>query len=63
MRKEKVIYQLTVEDVQKVSEELYDRKLTYKELEVVEKEIGNFINWYDAIEMTIDQNIIKSNGK
>ena len=59
----KVIYSINIADVQKVSEELYDRKLTHKELEIVEKEIGDFIDWYDAIEMTINQNIIRPNGK
>lgn len=58
-----VIYSINIADVQKVSEELYDRKLTYKELEMVELKIGDFINWYDALDMTINQKIIRSNRK
>lgn len=50
MRKNKVLYKIIVEDINTVSEEVLDRKLTDSEIKEVENRIGNYINWYDAIE-------------
>lgn len=52
MNKNKIIYKIVVEDINSISEELINRKLTNDELKEVEKRLGNYINWYDAIENT-----------
>lgn len=53
MQKDKVIYQLTVEDVQTVANDLLNRDLSQKEILEIEDEISKNIGWYDAIEDAI----------
>lgn len=51
--KDKIIYQLTTEDVQQVAEEQFGRKLTSREIEKLADQIAENISWYDAIEEAI----------
>jgi hypothetical protein len=51
---EKIIYSINIEDVQNVAEQELERKLTAKELKLVEDKIGDCINWYEAILNAID---------
>jgi len=56
MKKEsddKIIYSLNVADVQEVAKEVLERKLTKKEIDLVERKVGGFIDWYQAIENSI----------
>lgn len=55
---DKIIYQLTVEDLQTVANEELNRDLTKTEIELLEEKIGDYINWYDAIHNAIILNII-----
>ena len=57
---EKVIYSINIEDVQNVAEQEIERKLTAKELRLVEDKVGDYINWYEAILNTINELKIKS---
>lgn len=50
---------LYIEDVQNVAEQELERKLTAKELRLVEGKIGNHINWYEAILNTMYASNIK----
>ena len=52
---EKIIYSINIEDVQNVAEEELERKLTAKELRLVEDKVGNYINWYEAILNAINE--------
>jgi len=62
MRKNKVLYKIIVEDINNVSEEVLNRKLTDSEIKKVENRIGDYINWYDAIENTFsDLGLIPKN--
>jgi hypothetical protein len=54
---ERIVYSLNVEDMQKVAEEVLERKLTKKEISVVEDSIGDYIDWFDAIEFAIKEHI------
>ena len=54
MNKNKIIYSINIEDVQNVAEQELERKLTAKELRLVEDKIGDCINWYEAILNAID---------
>jgi hypothetical protein len=47
--KDKIIYQLTIEDIQNVAEENFGRKLTSKEINKILYPIADRIPWYDAI--------------
>lgn len=49
----RVIYSLCIEDLQTVAQEEYGRRLSKEELEILEEEIGDFIQWYDAIDEAI----------
>jgi hypothetical protein len=49
INQEKIIYSINIEDVQNVAEQEFERKLTAKELKLVEDKIGDCINWYEAI--------------
>jgi hypothetical protein len=51
--KDKIIYHLTSEDVQRVAEEQFGRKLTSREIEKLTDPIAENISWYDAIEDAI----------
>lgn len=55
---DKVIYQLTVEDLQTVANEELNRDLTETEIKLLEDKIGDHINWYDVIHNAIIVNII-----
>lgn len=49
----KIIYSLNIEDVQNVATEKLGRKLTKKELKIVEDRIGRYIDWYQTIDFAI----------
>jgi hypothetical protein len=51
---ERIIYLINVRDIQQVVGEEFDRKLSKKELELVEDKLGEFIDWYGAIQNTIN---------
>ena len=56
---EKIIYSINIEDVQNVAEQELERKLTAKELRLVEDKVGDYINWYEAILNAINEVKIK----
>ena len=52
MRKNKnnrIIYSLNVIDVQEVAKEVLERKLTKKEIDLVERTVPGYIDWIQAI--------------
>lgn len=51
------VYYLNVTDVQEVAKGHIDRKLTQKEIAVVHDKVGDFIDWRQAIENTINLNL------
>lgn len=55
---DKIIYQLTVEDLQTVAREELDRDLTETEIKLLEEKIGDYIDWYNAIHDAIILNIV-----
>lgn len=62
MKPSKIIYSINIEDVQNVAAEELERKLSKKELEIIENKIGDYIDWYGAIDIAI-QNEILNLGK
>jgi len=52
---EKVIYSLSVADLQTVANEELGRDLTQNELLLIEDKIGDFIDWYEIIHSAINQ--------
>ncbi len=62
MNKQKVIYRLKIEDVQNVALAEFGRALTDHELEKVEDNLGDYINWYDLLKMTIENHVMTNNN-
>ena len=54
----KIIYSINIEDAQNVAEQELERELGDKELEIIENKIGDYIDWYEAINMAIIDNIV-----
>ena len=54
----RIIYSINIEDVQNVAEEELGRKLSERELEIVEDKICDYIDWYSAIDLTIRNEIL-----
>ena len=52
-RTSKIIYSINIEDIQNVAEEKLGRKLSKKELKIVEDKVGDYIDWYGAIDMAM----------
>ncbi len=55
MKKKKIIYSLTVEDIQTVAIQEIDRNLSKVEIEKILDQIAEKINWYDAIADSINK--------
>ncbi|KKO20881.1 MAG: hypothetical protein BROFUL_00388 [Candidatus Brocadia fulgida] len=55
---EKIIYSINIDDIQNVAEQELERKLTAKELRLVEGKVGDYINWYEASLMQLMQQIL-----
>lgn len=49
----KTVYELSVEDLQEVAREVLERELTSVEIAVVGNALGNYIDWFQAIENAI----------
>lgn len=60
---DRIVYSLNGEDIQNVASDLLERKLTRKEVELVENSICDYINWYDAIEFAIREHAPEYNKK
>jgi hypothetical protein len=58
---EKIIYHLTVQDLQTVANNALNRNLTEAEIKMLETKIGDYIDWYGSIQSAIWQNI-SNNG-
>lgn len=56
---EKIIYKITVEDLQKVAQDELNRSLTDDEINLLEDKIEDSIDWYNIISMSIINNIHK----
>ena len=52
---DRIIYQISVEDLQYVAEQEIDRKLSEAEIKILEKKVGGNIAWYEAIADAINE--------
>jgi hypothetical protein len=57
--KDKLIYFLTIEDLQNVANQELNRELTKIEIELLKIKIAEKINWYDAIADVINEKIVE----
>ena len=60
--RDRIIYSINVEDLQTVAEQELERELTDEEIKNVEKRLGEYIDWYEAIVSTLNEAIKKQIG-
>ncbi len=56
-RSEEIVYSINVSDLQEVSSEVLERRLTKREIVLVGNSVGNYLDWSQAIEHAIYENI------
>jgi hypothetical protein len=54
---EEIIYSLNVNDLQEVSNEVLERRLTKQEVASVKESVGDYIDWFQAIEDAIHEHV------
>lgn len=58
---ERIVYSLSVEDLQNVAQDVLERDLTEKEISLIEDSVGDYIDWFQAIENAINKHIDQDN--
>ena len=58
-KKDKVIYYITISDIQEVANQELERELSLEEIELIRDRIAEKIPWYDAIAEAIDEMIVR----
>jgi UDP-N-acetylglucosamine 2-epimerase len=53
----KTVYEISVDDLQEVAKEVLRRELTDDEIVVVGNSVGDYIDWFQAIENAINSQI------
>jgi len=54
---EKTVYEISVADLQDVAKEVLERELTDEEVVAVGNSVGDYIDWFQAIENAINQHV------
>lgn len=54
---EEIVYSMNIADIHEVSEDVLGRRLTDQEIALVKESVGDHIDWFQAIENAINQNI------
>ena len=54
---EEIVYGINIDDIQEVSMDVLERPLTKKEINLVKDSIGDYIDWFQAIENAIQKHI------
>ena len=53
----KIVYSINVSDLQEVANQVLERDLTQKELFLVEESVGDYIDWFQAVENSICKHV------
>ena len=51
---ERTVYEISVDDLQRVAKEVLERELTDEEIRAVGNSVGDYIDWFHAIENAIN---------
>ena len=54
---EEIVYGINVDDIQEVSMQVLERPLTDEEIALVKESVGDYIDWFQAIENAIQKHI------
>ena len=60
MNRMDILYSINVQDVQDVARREFDRELDDKEMESVAAEMGESMDWYEAVASAVAQTIRRS---
>jgi hypothetical protein len=52
---ERTVYEISVDDLQRVAKEVLERELTDEEIAAVGNCVGDYIDWFQAIENAINE--------
>jgi hypothetical protein len=52
-----VVYSINVSDIQDVADQVLDRRLNRRELTFVRESVGDYIDWFEAIENAIHEHV------
>ena len=55
--REEIVYGINVDDLQNVSMQVLERPLTGTEVNLVKESVGDYIDWFQAIENAIQKHI------
>lgn len=58
---ERSVYEISVDDLQRVATEVLGRNLTDGEIAVVGESVGDYIDWFQAIETAINNHLSLQN--
>ena len=50
---DRIVYSINVDDIQEVACQVLERDLTKEELILVENSVGDYLDWFQAIENSI----------
>jgi len=53
----KTVYELSIEDLQLVAKEVLERELTDEEIVAIGNSVGEYIDWFQAIENAIHKHV------
>ena len=56
---DRIVYSISVGDIQEVAKQVLERDLTKKEVLLVEKSVGDYIDWFQAIENALRKHVPK----
>jgi hypothetical protein len=56
---EGTVYEISIDDLQRVAKEVLERELTDEEIAAVGNSVGDYIDWFQAIENAIN-NCVRS---
>ncbi len=59
MKRTDILYSINVQDVQDVAQREFDRELNDKEMESVAAKLGEYIDWYEAVNTAVAQTVRK----
>jgi len=57
MKNDRIIYSINVGDIQEVANQVLERRLTKEEIVLVERSVGDYIDWSQAIENSIREHV------
>jgi len=59
MKRTDILYSINVQDVQDVAQREFDRELNDKEIKSVAAKLGEYIDWYEAVNTAVAQTVRK----